>query len=398
MRVWLCFVVALVLTFDAAAQVRVVKSGSAKIHLDWTGFATQGGGPAATFAQTLRRDLVRSGYFSQAGMGQGEVVLKGAVSVQGADLRAECTVLGAVTQKVYLNSGFNASARDPVRFAHKVSDAIVEAVTGKKGMASARLVMVGTQTGKKELYLVGSDGGSRVQLTRDGSVSVAPNWGEGNRITYTSFLKGYPDVYMIDVDTGKRDRISSYTGLNTSADISPDGQDIAMILSKDGNPELYVKNLRSEKLTRITTTSKAAEASPSWSPDGQSIVYVSDSAGRPHLYTVSRNGGRPKRLTSRGSENVAPDWGNNGKIAYCTRSEGRYQVAVLDPVTGANTILATRDGGDYEDPSWAPDGRHLACSRTVNYRSKVYILDTLGDASIALTDYDGDWYSPSWSP
>ena len=398
MRVWLVAISMLLAAGNVEAQVHVKKGGNDKIRVDWTGFAAQGGGAAGTFAQTLKRDLTRSGYFAQGGAGQGEVVLKGSVAPRGSELRAECTVLGAVTQKVYLNRGFNASAQDPVGFAHKVSDIIVEAVTGKKGMASARVVMVGTRSGKKELYLAGSDGGGLMQLTRDGTVSVAPNWGPDNKIAYTSFLKGYPDVYLIDVESGRRDRVSNYTGLNTSADISPDGRDIALILSKDGNPELYIKNISSGKLTRITNSRKAAEASPSWSPDGNSIVYVSDQAGRPQLYTVSRGGGRPQRITSRGSENVAPDWGENGKIAYCTRSQGRYQIAVIDPATRENTLLATGDGADYEDPSWAPDGRHIACSRSVNYRSKVYILDTLGDASIALTDYEGDWYSPSWSP
>ena len=398
MRFCMAVAVALMWAIPISAQVRVVKSGNEKMRLDWVGFEAHGEGASQVFVQTLQRDLIRSGYFAQVEPGQGDVVLKGTVELEGENLRAECTVLGAMTQKVYLNRRFTALAKKPREFAHKVSDAIVEAVTGKKGMASARLVMVGTRSGKKELYLAASDGRDLMQLTRDGTISVAPHWGPDSRIAYTSFLKGYPDVYLIDVETGRRDRISNSTGLNTSADLSPDGREIALILSKDGNPELYIKNLSSGELTRVTKTRKAAEASPSWSPDGQTIVYVSDQAGRPHLYTISRNGGRPKRLTSRGSENVSPDWGQNGKIAYCTRFGDRYQIVVLDLATRESKTLATHDRADYEDPSWAPDGRHIACSRTQDYKSKVYILDTLGDRPIALTDYEGDWYSPSWSP
>jgi TolB protein len=114
---------------------------------------------------------------------------------------------------------------------------------------------------------------------------------------------------------------------------------------------------------------------------------------------VNRNGGHPERLTRRGSENVAPDWGPNNLIAFASKLGGQYQICVIDP-SNRETRQITRDYADYEDPSWAPDGRHIAASRTQNYRTEVYILDTMGDAPIPLTDYkgNGDWYSPAWSP
>ena len=165
----------------------------------------------------------------------------------------------------------------------------------------------------------------------------------------------------------------------------------------DGNPELYIVELRSGRLTRLTKTRHAAEASPSWSPDGRLIVFVSDSSGSPQLYVASRSGGKHRRITFRGNENVSPDWGPGGKIVYSSRREGRYQICVVDPSSG-ETIQLTRDYVDHEDPSWAPDGRHIVYSRTVQYRSSLYILDTMGDPEIPLMSMRGDWYSPAWSP
>jgi TolB protein len=289
--------------------------------------------------------------------------------------------------------------QDEVRaLAHRAADEIVEALTGRPGIASSRIVMVGTQSGSKELYYCDADGHNLVQWTRDKSVSVAPKWGpEGRKVVYTSYLRRFPDVFSIDLSSGKREQIAGYGGLNTGADISPDGRDVVLILSKDGNPELYVKNLKSGRLTRLTKTPHAVEASPSWSPDGEQIVYVSDQSGRPQLYMLSRKGGRPVRLTTRGLENVSPDWGSSGLIVFSSRVGGRYQVCTVDPRTREVTQI-TEGRADFEDPSWAPDGRHIAATRTENYRSEVYILDTMGDPPIALTRYKGDWYSPAWSP
>jgi TolB protein len=212
-----------------------------------------------------------------------------------------------------------------------------------------------------------------------------------------SYMKNFPDAYLIEIASGKRKRIASYPGLNSSPTMSPDGKNIALILSKDGNPELYIKNLASEKLTRLTQTVKAGEASPCWSPDGSQIVYVSDSSGQPQLYVVSRDGGQSRRLTSRGYQNVSPDWSKNGLIAYASLLGRRWSIQVLDPRTLDSKAITPADA-DYEDPSWAPDDRHIACGRSVQYSSKVYLLDIKGDPPLALTDYPGDWYSPAWSP
>ena len=263
-----------------------------------------------------------------------------------------------------------------------------------------RIVLVGNRTGKKELYLCDGDGGGVRQLTGEGRIAIGPNWSpDGNSIVYTSYMRDFPDICRIDLIRSRRETLASYGGLNTGAAISPDGKDLALILSKDGNPELYIKNIRSGKLTRLTNSPRAAEASPSWSPDGSQLVYASDQIGigRPQLYIISREGGTPRRISNRGTENVAPDWGANGLIACSSRNGGQYVIAVIQPSSGQTTYLVS-DGANYEDPSWAPDGRHIVASRTVNYQSSIYLLDTVSDRPVALLQGSGSWYSPACSP
>ena len=113
---------------------------------------------------------------------------------------------------------------------------------------------------------------------------------------------------------------------------------------------------------------------------------------------ISSSGGAPQRLTTRGTQNVAPDWGKNGLIAYQTYTGGKFQIAVMDPATRQERILTPFDAS-YEDPSWAPDGRHLAAARSIQYNYSVYLLDSmaaLGDKPVALTS-TGEWTSPAWS-
>lgn len=389
----------LVGTMTAQAQIRITKQAGDKISIQMTGLNVPAQESARIFQQVLQADLSKSGWFVIGRPGQSEVNITGSVTLRGAELNVECRVLGATVTQQYLAKSYRHDAADARRLAHRVADDIVEAVTGRKGIASTRIVLVGIAGQAKELFLCDADGGNLRQLTQDRSVVVRPRWGpKGEKITYTSYLRRFPDVYLADLVTGARTLVANYSGLNAGGVISPDERDLAVVLSKDGNPELYVKNLQSGRLTRLTQTPQAAEASPSWSPDGQQIVYVSDQAGRPHLYIISRNGGAPRRITSRGTENVAPDWGPNGLIAFTCREGGRYQIGILDPRTDQLRFIEHPDYADYEDASWAPDGRHLVVSRKENYRSTLYMIDTMGDPPIRLIHQAGDWYSPAWSP
>jgi TolB protein len=394
MKKHLSFFLCIVLFAQSAhTQVRVVKSADRKISIDLSDMRIAGDPAAQSFFHTLEKDLRLSGWFEIV-HGGGEIRVNGTSSSSGSDVKASGQVLRLNDQTVLLSKNY----RGPSRVAaHRMADDIVQAVTGHKGIASMRIVLIGNHTGKKELYLCDADGGGLRQLTGEGRIVVGPSWGpDQNTIVYTSYMRGFPDICRIDLNRNRRDVLANYSGLNTGSDLSPNGKEMALILSKDGNPELYIKNLRSGSLTRLTAT-RATEASPSWSPDGRNLVYVSDSSGTPQLYIIPREGGAPRRISSRGTENVAPDWGANGMIACSSRSGGRYVVAIIQPSTG-QTVYLPADGADYEDPSWAPDGRHIVAARSVNYQSSLYLLDTVSDRPVALLQGGGSWYSPDCSP
>ena len=370
------------------ADVDVIKQGAGK-----TAIELQGTGAGATVIAVLKADLERSGWFSVVGPGRGALRCR----VDGAGPgRARCRVDGN-TGRIYLDDSFSDPKGDQRGLAHQMADAIVWAVKRVSGVASSRIVLIGSQGGKKYVYVCDADGGNMVRLTRDGAACLAPSWDKGGAgIVYTSFHRGFPDLYRIDMKNYARRRLAGFPGVNAGADIAPNGREMVLTLSKDGNPDLYIMDLGTSRLTRVTRTRYAAEASPSWSPDGAHIAYVSDQSGSPQLYIVSRAGGKPRRISYRGAENVSPDWGPDGRIAYSSRRDGRYHIHVIDPTQGTDQKV-TSGGADFEDPSWGRDSRHIVASRTEAYRSTLYVLDTRGDPPIRLIDTQGDWYAPAWA-
>jgi len=382
-----------------AQDIRIVGVG-ADLKIPLSLHELTGGATVAEkrFLDVLCADLVRSGWFTVSDAAP-VIVLRGTCQVAGSSLEVRCEVLNRVTGKFYFARVYREEAARAPAAAHALADAVVEAVKGVKGIASTRIAMIGSREGMKDLYVIGSDGQDLVLLTRDGVPSLSPAWTPDARsLFYTSFVRGFPDVYRIDLERVRRTRVVAFPGINTGAQVSPDGRFLALVLSKDGNPEIYTQELSSGKLTRITRTAHAAEASPVWSPDGRQLAFVSDSTGAPHIYVTGREGGKPQRITFRGNENVSPSWGPDGRLVYSSRRLGRYQLCIYDPQKRMEQEPLTTDAVDHENPSWAPNARHIVYSRTEGYAASVYILDTMGDPQLQLTPLKGDWYFPVWSP
>ncbi len=399
---WIWMLTILVAPLSAPSQVRVIKELNEVSLLDLAAFTSRSDGAPELFRRILESDLARSDYFKIVAGGRAEYALTGSAELDGATLLVRCEAYNTATRERHLVKTFKGAAAEARRLAHTAADEIILALTGRPGMAATRFVLVGKRNGSKELFLCDADGYNLRQLTSDRTLSLAPKWGpDGKQIVYTSFRSQFPDVYLITLSgsswNGKC--IASYPGLNTCAAISPDGRTVALTLSKSGNPDLFSMDLASRRLTQLTRTPRAAEASPAWAPDGRRIVFVSDRSGTPQLYIMDRGGGEPRRITSAGSQNVDPDWGGNGFIAYSSLVGGLFQIFILNPET-LETIQLTREDASYEDPSWAPDRRHLVCAGVRNYQSRLFIVDMLTRSCISLfpDSIQGDWSAPGWSP
>ena len=154
-------------------RVEVRKSGAGRIGISLDRLISDGSVEGQEFIRVLRADLLRSGWFEEQSAARLVVVGR----VQNADvLRAEIQAIQVADKKRVLSRAFSGTKAATRALAHRVSDALVLAVSGKPGMASARLAMVGNRSGHKELYVCDADGANLRQVTQERSIVVAPAW------------------------------------------------------------------------------------------------------------------------------------------------------------------------------------------------------------------------------
>jgi TolB protein len=248
---------------------------------------------------------------------------------------------------------------------------------GLRGFFASKLAFILDGGRVKEVGTSDLFFGDAKKLTHNNSLALMPRWSpDGAKIIYTSFYKSNSaDIFLLDVATGRHEVFAKFQGTNQAARFSPNGQQVAMVLSGEGTPEIYVCNAQGSQVSR-KTRSEQVKSSPCWSPDGSRLVFTMEPG--PQLYVMSPSGGATTRLITGFTYAAEPDWsrGNPKKIACTVRlPDKRYQIAVYDFEKGKAEVVSKADFDGIE-PSWLPDGRHLVYTARDRNSSVLSILDT----------------------
>jgi TolB protein len=325
-------------------------------------------------------------------------LVKGAYSVRRDNVTTEVRLFDVYQRRQLAGVRYHGALGDLRRMANRFADEIMKQFTGERGPFDTRFAFTSTRDGKfKEIYVMSPDGGDLQQVTKTQTINVSPSWGPDNRLLlYTSYKRGNPDLYAIDLLSGREVRISWRPGLNLGGRFSPDGSKIALTIEDKGNPDVLIID-RNGNLLRRVTDSWAIDVSPSWSPDGRRLAFTSNRSGGPQIYIVGVDGGEPRRVTFTGTYNTSPAWSPKGDvIAYVSRADGGFNLFTVK-VDGSDARQLTQAAGNNEDPSWAPDGRYMVFSSSRTGRKKLFVTDLTGSSQVQLTRGGGDDTSPAWS-
>lgn len=299
--------------------------------------------------------------------------------------------------RVLIAKGYPIDRGEALEAAHRLSDDIVYALTGQRGIASSRIAFVSQRRGTKEVYVMGYDGYDPRPVTNDRTINLSPDWSPDSRqLVYSSFQEGRWLLFTADIVAGVKTPIRTPSAMNTAPCWSPDGRRVLFALNSDGNIDLYTVTVPGWQLQRLTDHPEA-DTEPAWSPDGRKIAFTSDRTGLPQVYIMNADGSDVRRLTwEPEAYEGSPAWSPDGKrLAFVRRGFDGFDVHVVE-VEGGSPFRLT-SGGSSENPVWSPDGLQVAFSSNRTGSYEIYAMNWDG-ANLRRLTFGGENILPAWSP
>lgn len=336
-----------------------------------------------------------------------QVLVQGRVSMQpDGRLRVEFRLWDVFAGQQMLGQAYFTQPENWRRIAHIIADALYHRLTGEDGYFDTRIVYVaesGSQTRRvKRLAIMDQDGENHRYLTDGAALVLTPRFSPtAQEITYLSYFRGTPRVYLFNIETGRQELLGNFPGMTFAPRFSPDGNKVVMSMARQGNTEIYEMDLRTRAATRITNH-PAIDTSPSYSPDGRQVAFNSDRSGTQQLYVMNSDGSNPHRISFGQGRYATPVWSPRGDLIAFTKFHGStFYIGVMRVDGSGERVLS--EGYLVEAPTWAPNGRVLMFFRQVpgdtagrGGSTRLYSIDLTGfNERLVVTPQDGS--DPAWS-
>ena len=381
-----------------------------------------GGAPYdAKIAELIRKDLDLSGFFSvleptsyvespgKCNLPSGiqfsdwsvigaDVLVKGNISSDGGNVRAELYLYDVAQQKAVLGKRYEADVRDANKLAHRFANEIIRYFTNIPGIFGGSIVFVSKVGRFKELFEMDLDGSNLRQLTRERGLAISPSYSpDGGSVVYTSYRTRRPELFVLNLGTNAARQLTNREGLEIGAKYLRTGDGFISSASFDGISNIVLFSSQGQ-VQRKVTNGGFLDVSPSVSPDDSRFAFVSNRAGGPQIYTMSTQGGEASRLSFTGSNYcTSPNWSPIGdKIAFtCLSGGNQLFIANTD---GSNALQLTF-GGNNEDPAFSPDGRYILFSSTLGGKGRqIMLLPLQTGQPRQITTGPGEDSQPVWGP
>jgi len=335
-----------------------------------------------------------------------QALVTGKLLVKDGKLKVEFRLWDLTASKEILALAFTTTPSNWRRVAHIISDKIYERLTGEDGYFDTRIIYVAESGPKnrriKKLAIMDQDGAKTKYLTLGNELVLTPRFNPTNQlVTYLSYFRNSPRVYLLDIETGEQEVVGNFPGMTFAPRFSPDGKKIIMSFAKNGNSDIYTMNIETRVVEKITEDS-SIDTSPSYSPDGKYICFNSDRSGLQQIYVMKSDGSDVKRISFGKGLYGTPVWSPRGDlIAFTKVSKGRFYIGVMRSDGSGERLLT--ENFYQEAPSWSPNGRVLIFYRETKsgasgegFSAKLWSIDITGYNERQINT-ETDASDPSWS-
>ena len=262
-----------------------------------------------------------------------------------------------------------------------------------------------------------SIGGPLEQLTAGVGPELQPHAVSSNRIAFSTQMENL-DLWSLDInaDTSRvpegaeLKRLTNHAGEDSHPSLSADGNKVAFVSTRSGNPDIWLMDLQTRAEINLTAT-PGEERWPKTGPSASRVAYGTRPRGSQDwtIYTVETEGDLTRRKSCDNCGRPL-DWCSTGDYILYVRGQTKQSVWLLEEATSQKLKLLEHPEFDVIQARPDPLDRWIAFTvREEPLRARVYIapfrLEDLSEQKgietaqwIPVTDGEGWDGMARWSP
>jgi TolB protein len=275
--------------------------------------------------------------------------------------------------------------------AHRITDALLGALTGRPGSFASELTFSGKWASNRRIFRMDADGNALLALTDPMDTAIAPTFGAAGHILY-SVSHSYSPFAVMDLFQGTSKAVT--LPFNTSVyglAFNKDRSKLALAVSGEGRSAIYVGNPDGSEMKKISNSELATR--PTWSPSGKLAWVGGDPTQGSQRIWVD---GKP--VSPAGFTAASPsfcDTEDGVKLVYSVAVGGDRQDLVIAAEKGQNMARLTQNQGSNSYPACSPDGRLVAFFSTRNKSPGIYLMSLKSWKAQQISTQEGE--SLNWA-
>ncbi len=229
-------------------------------------------------------------------------------------------------------------------------------------------------TSKKSEIIVADYTLTYQQVVVNGGLNIFPKWAnkEQTSFYYTSFDNLYPTLIKQDLYNRKSEKIIQSDGMVVCSDVSSDGNKLLLTLAPNGQPDIYLFDVQTKSKQKITNYS-GIDVGGNFLANDDKIVFVSDRLGKANIFAQKIGSDYVERLVYHGKNNTQATTFNN-YIIYSGREESRNNFNLYLISTDNSSLKKLTTSGANQFPKFSIDGESVLYVKNQNGNSSLGII------------------------